>query len=106
MNRPPPQLLGTIKRITQTTTTLWRSSGCAPNITKKFTSGSVWQLMIKHPRELAYAVLVSQGDPDAWKLYLNLVKQKLYTWQDSCSAEFEIEIVEGLWAASKSYRGH
>jgi DNA-directed RNA polymerase specialized sigma24 family protein len=60
--------------------------------------------LINYKRELAIAILVAQGDNGQWNRCLAEVKKILNTWCTRAFVDYELEIVEAIWAAAKSYR--
>ena len=60
--------------------------------------------MINYKHEVAIAKLVYMGDTGQWTACLNEIKKILGTWTLTPAVDPELEILEAMWSASKTYQ--
>ena len=60
--------------------------------------------MINYKHEVAIAKLVYMGDTGQWTACLYEIKKILGTWTLTPAVDPELEILEAMWSASKTYQ--
>ena len=60
--------------------------------------------MINYANEQTIALLISSGDTTQWARCLLEVKKILSSWTITPAVDPELEIIEAIWKASKSYQ--
>ena len=59
---------------------------------------------IDYRQEFLKSIRIAHGDKPLWKSCIGEVKKILNSWNNTKYIDFECEILEGIWSASKTYR--